>query len=405
MSADRPLADLKVLDLMWAIAGPTVTRSLADYGATVVRVETARRVDVCRTIGPFLTLPPGTEDSALFHNMNLGKYMLTLDLSTADGRAVLLDLVRWADVVAEAFAPGVMQARRLDYDTLRQVKPEIIMLSTCLMGQTGPLASFAGFGNLAAAVVGFTHLCGWPDRAPAGPFGAYTDYIAPRFAVAAILAAVDHLRRTGEGQWIDLSQAEASLQFLAPAVLDYTVNGRVQNRTGNRDPHVAPHGVYPTAGEDRWIALAVQSDEQWGALCTAMQRPDLQADARFATYAGRQQGHEQLDAEIAAWTAARDGDAIEAELQAQGIPASVVQDSADLCRDPQLQHREHFVRVAHPTHGHTTVENSRFRLSRTPARMAETAPTLGRDNQYVLESILGYGEQRISELAVSGALG
>ncbi len=405
MSTGRPLADVKVLDLMWAIAGPTVTRTLADYGATVVRVETARRVDVCRTIGPFLTLPPGTEDSALFHNMNVGKYMLTLDLSTAGGRGVLLDLVRWADVVTEAFAPGVMRTRGLEYDTLRQVNPAIIMLSTCLMGQTGPLASFAGFGNLAAAVVGFTHLCGWPDRSPAGPFGAYTDYIAPRFTVAAILAALDHRRRTGEGQWIDLSQAEASLHFLAPAVLDYAVNGRMETRTGNRDPDAAPHGVYPTAGEDRWVALAVRSDDQWLTLCQAMQRPDLGADQRFATCAGRQQWQDHLDAEIAEWTAARDGHEIEALLQGMGIPASVVQDSADLSRDPQLEHREHFVRVAHPTHGHTTVENSRFKLSRTPARIVDGAPTLGRDNQYVLESILGYDEGRIADLAASGVLG
>jgi crotonobetainyl-CoA:carnitine CoA-transferase CaiB-like acyl-CoA transferase len=405
MSPDRPLADLKVLDLMWAIAGPTVTRSLADYGATVVRVETARRVDVCRTIGPFLTLPPDTEDSALFHNMNVGKHMLTLDVSTSEGRAVVLDLVRWADVVAEAFAPGVMGARGLAYDTLREVNPAIILLSTCLMGQTGPLASFAGFGNLAAAVVGFTHLCGWPDRSPAGPFGAYTDYIAPRFTVAAILAALDHRRRTGEGQWIDLSQAEASLQFLAPAVLDYTVNGRVQTRVGNRDPDAAPHGVYPVAGEDRWVALAVRSDDQWAALCAVMQRPDLAADARFATCAGRQQWHDDLDVEIAAWTAGREAQDVEAALQGVGIPASVVQDSADLSRDAQLLHREHFVRLAHPIRGHTTVENSRFRLSRTPARIADRAPTLGCDNQYVLESILGYDEQRITELAVSGALG
>jgi crotonobetainyl-CoA:carnitine CoA-transferase CaiB-like acyl-CoA transferase len=389
---------------MWAIAGPASTRMLADYGATIVRVESQKRVDAIRTVEPFLQSPPGTEDSALFHDINAGKLMLTLDLGQPAAREVALDLVRWADVVAESFTPKAMRAWGLDYESLRKVKPDIIMLSTCLMGQTGPAASFAGFGNLAAALTGFYHLCGWPDRPPAGPFGAYTDYIAPRFNAAAILAALEHRRRTGEGQHIDCAQAEAAMHFLGPAILDQTVNGRTQGPTGNRDPNYAPHGVYPAAGDDRWVAIVVTDEGQFGALAEAIGQPGLARDPRFTTMAARLEHQDALDDVLAAWTRGREPVAIECALQAAGVPASVVQRSVDLSEDPQLLHRGHFVRLEHPTHDTTLVEGARFTLSRTPAKVEGAAPTYGRDNQYILETLLGYDEERITELVIAGAL-
>ncbi len=401
MTNNLPLTDVKILDLMWAMAGPASTRMLADYGATIVRVESTHRFDAVRTVGPFHNGQPGPESSGLWYNMNAGKHVITLDLTKEASRAVILDLVRWADVLTEAFSPKAMRAWGFDYESLRQVKPDLIMLSTCLMGQTGPLAQFAGFGNLAAAISGFTNLAGWPDRPPAGPFGAYTDYIAPWFNAA---AALEYRRRTGQGQYIDLSQAEASLHFLGPALLDYTINGRAQNRNGNRDLNYAPHGVYPAAGEDRWIAIAVTNTEQWQALCTVMERPDLLHDERFATPAARLVHQDELDAQIAAWTKDRDPFQAEAALQARGVPASTVLTMRDLHTDPQLVHRGHFVELEHPTHGKTTVEGSRFRLSRTPAQVRGSAPTFGRDNHYVLEKILGYSEERITELVAGGAL-
>jgi crotonobetainyl-CoA:carnitine CoA-transferase CaiB-like acyl-CoA transferase len=404
MADALPLADLKVLDFMWVAAGPAATRVLADYGATVVRVESAHRPDASRTLAPFLGLPPDREDSVLFHNMNAGKRMLALDLATQEGRAVALDLVRWADVVAESFSPKAMRAWGLDYPALRAVKADVIMVSTCLMGQSGPLASFAGFGNLAAAITGFTGLCGWPDRAPAGPFGAYTDYIAPRYITAVVLAALDHRRRTGEGQFIDLSQAESALHFLAPATLDYTVNGRVQAARGNRDREAAPHGVYPAAGGDRWIAIAVHDDAQFTALCDVIGRGDLATDPRFTTPSARLAHQDVLDEHVAAWSRQHDAHEAERALQAHGVPASAVQNSRDLLADPQLAERGHFVRLTHPTRGATTVEGSRFRLSRTPARMPSAAPTLGHDTSYVLRTLLGYSEERIAALDAAGAL-
>jgi crotonobetainyl-CoA:carnitine CoA-transferase CaiB-like acyl-CoA transferase len=405
MAQPAALVDVKVLDLMWAIAGPAATRMLADYGATVVRIESTTRTDVCRTVAPFHELPPEPESAVLFHNANAGKHMMTLDLATPAGREIFFDLVRWADVVAEAYTAGTMRALGLDYDALRAVNPSIIMLSTCLMGQSGPLARFAGFGNLAHSITGFGGLCGWPDRTPAGPFGAYTDYVAPRFSAAAILAALDHRRRTGEGQYIDLAQAEAAIHFLAPAMLDYTVNGHVQTCVGNEDLEAVPHGVYPAAGDDRWIAIAVQSDAQFAALTQVLRAPALRDDPRFTTADARRVHRGELDALVGAWTATQDALAAEAALQAAGVAAAVVAASADLCNDPQLLHREHFHRLPHPTYGTTPVEGSRSRLSRTPAVVGGAAPTLGRDNEDVLRTILGYDEDRITELVIAGALG
>ena len=399
-----PLDDVRILDFMWVLAGPSATRVLADHGATVVRVESTRRIDTARTLAPFHQGVPGAERSALFHNTNAGKLMLTLDPTRPEGRAVVLDLVRWADVVTESFKPGVMRGWGLDYDALRAVKPDVIMLSTCLMGQSGPWASFAGYGNLAAAISGFSNLGGWPDRAPAGPFSAYTDYVSPRFVAVAILAALEHRRRTGEGQYVDLAQAEASLHFLGPALLDFDVNGRVPVRVGNRDPDCVPHGVYPAAGDDRWVAIAVDGDAAFAALCDAMDRPELARDARFASPAARRAHDAALDDLVAAWTRAHEAVDVERILQARGVAAGAVLDSAALCADPQLRHRGHFLQIPHDQLGTTTIEGPRFRLSLTPARVPEASPTYGRDTARVLGELLGYDDGRITELVVAGVL-
>src|SRR5205823_8139695 len=198
-----------------------------------------------------------------YQNMNAGKLNVSIDLSMPEGRQVVTDLVRWADVMTESFTPGAMAAWGLDYASVREINPSIVMMSSCLMGQTGPLNRFAGYGNLAAAFCGFTGMVGWPDRPPAGPFGAYSDYVSPRFALCALLAALDHRRRTGEGQYLDFAQAEAAVHFLTPALLDYVVNGRVASRNGNADLDMAPHGVYPSAGDDQWVAIACRDDADW----------------------------------------------------------------------------------------------------------------------------------------------
>ncbi len=403
----RPLAGLKVLDFMWAIAGPATTRSLADFGATVVRIESSSRLDVCRTVAPFMNQSNDPEESALFHGANVGKLMLSLDLTNPASKEIVFELVRWADVVCESYSPRAMKTFGLDWDVLRQVNPKLIMLSTCLMGQTGPLAMYAGFGNLAAAISGFNEVAGWPDREPAGPYGAYTDYIAPRYNGAALLAALEHRRRTGEGQYIDMAQGEAALHFLAPALLDYGANGRIATRIGNADRQCAPHGAYPAAGEDRWVAIACETDAQWRALARVLAEAGLAIDpddARLATAAGRKAHEAELDALLTRFTQARDADATSEALQARGVPAYTVQNSPECMQDPQLAHLSHFVPIAHPNGGQTVVENTRARLSRTPGRPGDTVPTFGSGLQQVLGGILGYDEERIAELLIAGVL-
>lgn len=399
-----PLHGVRVVDLMWVVAGPIVTRALVDYGATVVRIESTTRIDTGRTIQPFHNGTPGAENSALYQNMNAGKLGMTLDLGKPEGREVFLDLVRWADVVCESFTPRAMRAWGLHYEALREVNPGIIMFSSCLMGQTGPLASFAGYGNLAAAYAGFFDVTGWPDRPPAGPFSAYTDFISPRFALPALLAALDHRHRTGTGQHIDFAQAEASGHFLAPAILDYSVNGRIFRGMGNDDLDMAPHGVYPAAGEDRWVAIATATDAQWRALCSVIGRADLAADPALTSAGGRLARRRDLDDAVSAWTRSRDMAECERLLQARGVPAHAVQNGAECYADPQLQHRGHYFSLPHPLLGTATVEGSRFRLSRTPARVTRSAPTFGADNETVLREILGYDDERIAVLAGAGAL-
>jgi crotonobetainyl-CoA:carnitine CoA-transferase CaiB-like acyl-CoA transferase len=405
MAPELPLKDVKILDFMWVLAGPGVSRLLADYGATVVRIESTQRTDPTRTVGPFQENKTGAENSGLWANNNAGKLGITLDLSTPGARAIVVDLVRWADVVCEAFSPKAMRAWGFDYEAIRKIKPDIIMMSTCLMGQTGPLARFAGFGNLAAALCGFYNLVGWPDRPPSGPFSAYTDYIAPRFGATALMAALIHRKLTGEGQYIDQAQAESALHFLTLPLIDTQANGRKYSPVANDDLYHAPHGIYPAAGDDRWVAIACRTDAQWEALCGAMERAELARDARYDSFALRRENREELDRIIGEWTRGLEPHATESKLQGLGIAAHTVQNTYDSYNDPQLAHRGHFVQVPHPTMGMTYVENSRFKLSRTPARVERAAPTLGQHNDYVLQKILGYSDERISELVVEGALG
>jgi crotonobetainyl-CoA:carnitine CoA-transferase CaiB-like acyl-CoA transferase len=393
-----PLAGVRILDLFWVLAGPGGTRMLADYGAEVIRVESTTRLDTLRLIPPYQFSNPHPEGAGGFQSANANKLGITLDLSRDEAREIVFGLVRWADVVTESFAAGVIDRYGLGWETLRELKPELVMVSSCLLGQTGPWRELTGFGNLAASVTGFQLLASWPERPPAGPYGAYTDFINVRYNALCILAALEHRDRTGEGQYIDQAQAEAALHFLAPAFLDYTANGRLPEPAGNADPHLHPHGVFPCAceaGEEAWIAIAVRDDRDWRGLCEVLGRPDL---------VDRRGEREVIDAELAAWTSVREAADVEALLQRRGVPAHVVLDTPGLFACPQLQQRGHYVEIGHEIYQTTTIESSRLRLSHSPSRVPERALSFGRDNRHVLESVLGYTPERIAELAARGVL-
>ncbi|HEU5267804.1 MAG TPA: CoA transferase [Jatrophihabitans sp.] len=406
-TGELPLAGLKIADFSWVVAGPVVGRALADFGATVVRVESSRRVETARLMQPFHAGVAGPENSALYGTCNAGKLGVSLDLATEEGRAVARDIARWADVVVESFSPGQVHKWGLDYETLRADNPSVIMVSTSLMGQSGPAAKLAGYGNIGASMSGYQALVGWPDRPPIGPFGPYTDYVGPRFSLVALLAALDHRRRTGEGCYLDVAQSEIGVFFLSPQLADYFDRGTVAMRRGNADEQSAPHGVYPCRpedGSDRFVAVAVCDDEQWHALAGLLGRSDVAADPRYATAAGRLERAAELDELVAAWTSARDVEKAEALLQEAGVPAHVCASSADWSCDPQLAHRGHLVSLPHPRFGTTTVEGPRYLLSETPGRVTRPAPEFGRDNEYVLRTLLGYDQVRYDALAAAGVL-
>ncbi|MBK7328468.1 MAG: CoA transferase [Dehalococcoidia bacterium] len=399
-----PLEGLRVCDFSWVYAAPAATRVLADWGATVVKVESTRFLDALRTGQPFKDGVVGPERSGGFCNVNVGKLGLALDLSKPEGRSVALRLADWADVVVENFSPSAMAAWGLDYATLSGRNRGLIMLSTCLSGSTGPHASLAGYGTMGAALTGFHELTGWPNRPPAGPFAAYTDYVSPKHVTASILAALDHRSRTGQGQHIDLSQAEASLHFLSPAILDYTVNQRQRSRDGNNSEECAPHGVFRCAGDDRWIAIAVTTQREFAAFCGAAGHPEWVNDERFALFPRRYANRALLEAMIGEWTSGRDVAELETVLQAAGVPAHRVSMATDVLTDPQLQARGHWAQIEQGEAGTVTVEAPRFRLSRSAFVPPHPAPTLGQHNDVVLRELLGMSDEAITELAVAGAL-
>ncbi len=394
---------LKVWDMSWVGVGPLTARYLADYGATVIRLDSATRPESLRQAPPYKDGRPGLNNTMFYGDYNASKLGLGLNLSTSEARAIALELIKWADVLLESFTPGNMAEWGLDYETIKEVNPSLVMLSTCMQGQTGPRAAYPGYGNLMAGLSGFYRITGWPDRLPVPVYGAYSDFICQRFATSAVVSALDHVRRTGEGQHIDLSQYEGALQLLGTELLDYEVNGRVATRKGNRDDVAAPHGIYPCAGEDRWVAIACFTDEQWGALVAAMGSPEWASNPAYATLEGRRAAAAELDARIGEWTQGYSSHDVFEMLQPD-VPAGPVHNQSDLFTDPQVQHRGYFVELDHSVMGPVPYNGMQAIMSRTPAWLRKASPTVGEDSFFVLEEILGYSPDRAGELIAAGAV-
>ncbi len=405
MMGPKPLDGVNVLDFCWVAVGPMTTKYLGEYGATVVRVESAKRPGTLRSAAPFRDGVSGINRSAYFASYNANKMGITVDMRHPRARELMLRLTGWAHIVTENFTPGTMEGWGLGFEELKAVNPALVMFSASMMGRGGPMERQPGFGPVLSSLVGLTNVTGWPDRTPVNPYGAYTDFIVPRFAVAAILAALDHSRRTGEGRHIDLSQLETSMHFLAPFLLDYTANGREQERQGNRDPGAAPHGVYPCAGEDRWLALACRTEEEWQALI-AIAEPEggpLHGDS-FSTLLNRKANEDELDRLIARLTSQHQQRPLMQMLQEAGIPAGMVNDPRDLFEDPQLQHRQHFNWLDHPEIGPYATDRSEFDLSLTPGSLDAPAPLLGQHTQHFLREIIGLSEEEYRSLESDGVL-
>ncbi len=399
-----PFEGLTVADFSWVGVGPISAKYLADHGARVIRIESETRPDVLRGGAPFKDGVPGLDRSQFFGDFNTSKQSLTLNMKTPEAIEIARDLIRRSDVMIESFAAGAIRRLGLNYEEVKKINPGLIKISTCLMGQTGPAATMAGYGYHAGAIAGFYEITGWPDRAPTGPWIAYTDTIAPRFISILLAAALDHRRRTGEGCYVDVAQIETALHFLSPELLDLQTSGFAATRNGNRARFAAPQGCYPAKGTDNWCAIAVDTDAQWHRLCEAMGRRDLSADAALGDAAGRLSAQAAIDDAISAWTRERDAAEIMHCLQAAGVPAGVVQKSSDLLQDPQYAHRNFYRYYDHPVMGHIPYAGHPYRISGYDNAPRGPAPTLGQHSFEVLSEFLGYDDERIAAAYASGAV-
>ncbi len=400
-----PFAGVRVADFAWVGVGPISSKFLADHGADVVRVESEGRPDVLRGGMPFKDGERGWNRSQFFGDFNTSKRSLTLNLKTEPGIALAKRLIAASDVFIESFAPGAIERMGLEYAEVRRLNPGLIMISTCLMGQTGPAAALAGYGYHAAAIAGFYEVTGWADLPPSAPWVAYTDTIAPRFVSLLLAAALDHRRRTGQGCYIDVAQIETALQFLGPEMLDHQLNGYAATRMGNRSRYFAPQGVYPCDGEDDWCAIAVETEPQWRALCSVLGNSEWAADASLASHQARRQRHDEIDSGISAWTRSRSRRQVFERLTAAGVPAGMVQRSSDLLSDPQYRHRRFYRYHEHPEMGHIPYAGHQYRIHGYDNGPRGPAPCIGEHSYQVLTEYLGLTEAEVADAFASGAVG
>lgn len=397
-----------ILEFGGGAAGPLATRYFADHGATVIRVESHQRPDFLRVLRLTPDQPGGLDASEHFAVLNANKLSVALNLARPQAVAVARRLALRVDAIAENFAPGAMARWGLDYASLVQDRPDLIMLSTCLNGQTGPHRAYPGFGGQGSALAGFNHLTGWPDREPVGPYGTITDSLSPRLAAVLLAAALLHRARTGRGQHIDLSQVECGVMCLSEMVATYTANGEVLSRQGNRSSHAVPHGVFrcrdSSDGRERWLALAAHDDSDWARLVEVMGHPTWTQAPGLATLRGRLAAVERIEAGIARWTRDQEAWTLAARLQAVGLDAAPVEDLGDLHEDSQLAHRGHFRPVDHPVLGRHPVETHAIRFSALTPSIERAAPCLGEHTDGVLRELLDMPPGEIAELRALGAL-
>ena len=400
MSTDQTMGKvfegIRIADFAWVGVGPLVSKYLADHGAEVIRIESSVRPEPLRRAPPFVNDEPGLDNSGYYADFNSSKQCASLNLQHPDGVKIAKRIVEHCDIVTESFTPKAMRAWGMTYEDLCEVRPDLIMISMPMYGLTGPWSMWQGYGHVLQAAAGISHLTAYPGEEPIGTGVAYTDFLVPHFAASALLAALDHRQRTGEGQNIDFGQMEAAIHATETMVLDYTVNGREQSALGAGHPEHEVYGTWQCAArgddDDRWIAITVTNAAELAALAAvAGQSSWTSMDA------------EALDGEIAGWARGQQAEELMERLQHAGVPAGVVQTPEDLRSDPQLAHRGHYWMLDHPTMGHRAYDGPSFRLSETPAELTKAAPLLGEDNEYVYKEIVGMSDEEYVEHLVSGA--
>ncbi|MBI3978075.1 MAG: CoA transferase [Chloroflexi bacterium] len=408
------LSGLRVLDLSSAIAMPFCAMMMADMGAEVIKVESHTRIND-RVWGALITgiFPenePGDlywEESANFHILHRSKLGVTLDLKHRQAIDLLKRLVALSDVVIENNRPGVMERLGVGYEVLRSIKPDLIMLSNTGFGRTGPWSHYPGLASMLEPVTGLAYAAGYLDGTPERIGNAYIDYLSAWNGLAAILAALHYRRRTGKGQYIDQSMIQIGMHTVVEPLLDHQISGRETERRENRHRWMAPHAVYPCAGDDRWIAICVRTDAEWQRLCQIMGCGEAAADPRFADTLSRYEHQAEIDQLVAAWTRERDAFEIMAALQSAGIAAGVVQTPRDLFLNPQLRERGFYQIVEHtasPRVGPRPIQGIPFKMSATPPRITKPAPGLGEDNYRIFGELLGLSREEMEQLEREGVI-
>ena len=405
-----PLEGVRIIEMGQLIAIPFAMKMLADMGAQVIRLESVARLESYRSDSVYQNDISGEfwNKGANFYEQNRNKLGVTLDLSKPEGLQVLRNLVSIADVFSENFTPRVIKNFGLEYEDLRKIKPDIIMVSSTGYGFYGPWSNFGATGPATEGAAGLAYQTGYLGGGPVMAEIPYTDYTSGEHTVFAVMAALMHRLRTGQGQFVDISQTQATSSTIPEVLMDFSANGRSGHRIGNQDIVMSPHGCYPCRGDDRWITIAVATDEEWQAVCRVLGQNGWAADPRFEDSLSRWKNRDELDALIGTATSTWDAHELMHALQKDGVAAGAVLDSKDLLFDPHLGQRNFYEVVTH--HESTGIPplpyaGRPWKLSKTPAVNSQPAPLMGEHNNLVLSGLLGKTAEEMAELEEAGIIG
>lgn len=398
----RVFEGIKVVDFGWAIAGPLTLKYLADYGAKVICIESLQRPDLLRTATPYKNETPGVDRAGYFAYFAANKLSISINLNKHEGLEIARKLISWADIIADSHRPGVMERWHLGYDDLKKIKPDIIMIRNSNQGLTGPAATHPGLGNHINGLSGIVNYVGWPEQEPISLMVAYSDYLVPHFAAAALIGALDFRRKTGKGQLLDISQFEVGLQLLSPALVNYASNKTEEKAKGNSCEFAAPHGVYRCKGDDRWCTISIFDDAKWQVFCRTIGKTEWLIKPEFANLDSRKVNEVLLNNLIEQWTVQHEAEEVVKLLQQAGISSGVVQNAKDLYNDIQLKERECFWVSDHKELGRFSYLGQPSNLSTTKAELYRDAPCLGEHTEYICRELLGITQEEYDKYLVEG---